>query len=350
MEGLQRQDPKDQLTRAPIPDFMIGVASTKVPDQAPLPHHRMTTVASGGSPAARDRASRRILAAAIGLSLALHGAALWEWRTRLPPIALDEGQSPRGPDQLTARLVAKAAEPEPAVQPAPPPPPPPPPRAATPEARKPVLTAKAAPAPRIAPPLPVPEQLRPPLEPLPPLPSPPVQPTAPPTPSPSISPPVAQAYPDLAAYVAARRRARGEPASGSAGPDDPETERRDRIVAANLASINAPTFGAQKHTGGLFQITHLGSDTAEFTFFGWNRDIKRRATQRIEVRRGSAGDIRVAVVRRMIAIIREYEQEDFTWRSARLGREVRLSARLADNEGLEHFMLRDFFGSTSSLN
>ena len=45
----------------------------------------------------------------------------------------------------------------------------------------------------------------------------------------------------------------------------------------------------------------------------------------------------------MIAIIREYEQEDFTWRSNRLGRDVTLSARAADNEGLEQFMLREFF-------
>ncbi len=93
----------------------------------------------------------------------------------------------------------------------------------------------------------------------------------------------------------------------------------------------------------MFQITQLSSDAAEFTFFGWNRDIKRRASQRIDVRRGPNGDIRIAVVRKMIAIIREYEQEDFTWRSNRLARDVTLSARAADNEGLEQFMMREFF-------
>jgi hypothetical protein len=45
----------------------------------------------------------------------------------------------------------------------------------------------------------------------------------------------------------------------------------------------------------------------------------------------------------MIAIIREYEQEDFTWRSVRLGREVTLSARAVDNAGLEDFLMREFF-------
>ena len=48
----------------------------------------------------------------------------------------------------------------------------------------------------------------------------------------------------------------------------------------------------------------------------------------------------------MIAIIREYEKEDFLWRSNRLGREVTLSARTADTEGLEQFMLREFFEVT----
>ena len=45
----------------------------------------------------------------------------------------------------------------------------------------------------------------------------------------------------------------------------------------------------------------------------------------------------------MISIIREYEQEDFTWRTTASARDVTLSARAADNEGLEQFMLREFF-------
>ena len=43
------------------------------------------------------------------------------------------------------------------------------------------------------------------------------------------------------------------------------------------------------------------------------------------------------------AIIREYEQEEFLWRSQTLG-EIKLSARRADNAELERFFLRDFFG------
>jgi hypothetical protein len=211
-----------------------------------------------------------------------------------------------------------------------------------------VIAAERSPGPRVPPP-----PIAPPIEPMP-VPQPPrlrelepsplrMPPEPMPAPAPS-APDVAEAYPDLSSYIAARRRARGEAAAGPTSTAEDDNARRNRIVAANLASINAPTFGAvQRNSGGLFQITQLSDDAAEFTFFGWNRDIRRRASQRIEVRRGNHPDIRLAVVRRMIGIIREYEQEDFIWRSSRLGRDVTLSARTADTEGLEQFMLREFF-------
>jgi hypothetical protein len=65
-------------------------------------------------------------------------------------------------------------------------------------------------------------------------------------------------------------------------------------------------------------------------FYGWNKNVERNTAQLIEVRRGVNSDIRIAVVRRMIAIIREHEHEDFIWESKRLGRNVSLSARARD--------------------
>ena len=63
----------------------------------------------------------------------------------------------------------------------------------------------------------------------------------------------------------------------------------------------------------------------------------------VEVRLGGNGDMRIAMVRRMIALIRETEQGDISWDSYRLGRIVQLSARPADNAGLEEFMMHEFF-------
>lgn len=103
------------------------------------------------------------------------------------------------------------------------------------------------------------------------------------------------------------------------------------------------TFGYDPdRSGGVFQIQLMSYDYAEFAFIGWNKDIRRITKQLIEVRKGDNSDIRIAVVRRMIAIIREHVQEDFLWESQRRGY-LTLSARLKDNKALEDFLMGEFF-------
>lgn len=173
---------------------------------------------------------------------------------------------------------------------------------------------------------------------------------------PSLPPPApsaaagAAAEGDLSSYIEARRRARAQTAPAAADnasrapPIEDDNTRANRIAAANLGSDRKPTFGSDpKKGGGIFDVRRLSYDYAEFAFFGWNKDISRNTSQLIEVRKGSHSDIRLAVVRRMIAIIREHEQDDFVWESKRLGRNIVLSARARDNSGLEDFMMREFF-------
>lgn len=156
---------------------------------------------------------------------------------------------------------------------------------------------------------------------------------------------------DLSSYIEAKRRARAEPAPAAPAASTPvapriedDDARRDRIAAANLAAPRAPAFGYDPgRRGGAFQIQRMGFDDAEFIFYGWDRDARRNMARLIEVRKGANSDIRVAVVRRMIAIIRDYEQGDFLWESSRLGRSLTLSARARDNAGLEDFMMHEFF-------
>jgi hypothetical protein len=183
-----------------------------------------------------------------------------------------------------------------------------------------------------------------------------------PSPPPSVASPAAPAPPspgnDLSSYIEAQRRSRiasaptpppsPAPSRAPSAPVEDEAARADRAVAANLGLNRAPTFGpdATRSGGGVFQIQRLGYSDAEFLFYGWNKDIRRNTTQLIEVRKGDASDIRLAVIRKMIAIIRENEQEEFLWESPRLGRNVTLSARLRDNAGLEDFMLLEFFRTT----
>ena len=65
----------------------------------------------------------------------------------------------------------------------------------------------------------------------------------------------------------------------------------------------------------------------------------------IEVDAGLGGDIELAMVRRMIELIRTHYTGDFRWESHRLGRVVVLSARPADQPGLEEFLVKEFFDS-----
>ncbi len=146
---------------------------------------------------------------------------------------------------------------------------------------------------------------------------------------------------DLSAYIAARRRERGEPPS-----DAGEIQRATPGVniAANLPT---PATGVatqnRRRGGGMFEIRRMNYDDAAFEFFGWNNEMGRKAPQLVEVRIGDNPDMRTAVVRRMIAIIREHSNSDFIWRSPHHEDGVTLSARLQDNGELESFLLHDLF-------
>lgn len=275
----------------------------------------------------RDRIAIPTVWVALALSLGLHALLLWGWLPRPVLVPFDELEKGRKSGALALRLAPpRNAQPEvPVVPPAPPAP------AARPK-------PAPAPAPRRAKPVP------------PASPSPPVLAIEQPgKPAAAVTPPPAQ---DFAALVESRRRAResAQPPQPAAPPSPPpqpqesEQARHSRIVAENLGLNRRPSFGTdRRHGGGIFQIERMGYDSAEFQFFGWNSAIQRESRQVIEVRRGTNPSMELAVVRRMIAVIREQADGDFLWESNRLGRDVVLSARPADNAGLEDFLLREFF-------
>ena len=269
---------------------------------------------------------------AIALSLLVHIAVMWQWLPQIRRPSPEQSELGQARGSLVVQL-------------APPPRPPSAPVPAAPPAlqAQPAPAIRAVPAPRPPPPPPVIAHKTPPPTPVPTVPAPTVAAPAP------LRPP---ADGDLASYIEARRRARGDstpaapPSPGSvanAPAAEDDKARSNRIAAANLAT-RRQTFGYDpRQGGGVFQIMRVGYTSAEFMFFGWNKDIRRNTKQVIEVEKGNNADTRIAVVRKMISIIREYEQEDFLWESQRLGRNLMLSARARDNAGLEEFMLREFF-------
>lgn len=278
-----------------------------------------------------DRITIPTIWVAFALSLILHAVALWGWLPKVPMLPFEDSKQGKPSGSLAVRLAPLPSRP-PSAAPVPPP--------------APVIQAQPAPAHRPPPPK---AAQRPPSAPR-------VLALERPSPS-SATPPPAEAarppaYDDLASYIEARRRAREPapappPSQGSPPappPTESERERNNRAVAANLGLNRTPGFGADRNRGGgIFQIQRMGYDDAEFFFFGWNKYISRNSQQMIEVRRGDNATMEIAVVRRMIAIIREHESGDFVWESRRLGRDISLSARMADNAGLEDFMVREFF-------
>ena len=262
----------------------------------------------------------------LALSLLLHVAVFWRVETPPRHLTLDDGKPGQSSSGIAVRLAPPAAPrlSAPAT---------PPPAAAKSAARRPPPVARPAPA-VIA------------------MSKPPSAAAAPPTPAavvesaPPLRPPPEV---DFAASIEARRRARegATPQQASPASDVPtfesEADRARRIANANLAT-KPITFGYDPAAGGgVFQIKRLSLNDAEVAFYGWNREIRRKTLQNLEISKGANADIRLAVVRRMIAVIRDYEADDFQWESRRMGRSLVLSARPRDNARLEEFMMMEFF-------
>lgn len=147
---------------------------------------------------------------------------------------------------------------------------------------------------------------------------------------------------DLSDYInqaKARRRAEGfidndDMAANTATPQPTADEIRMANVRRNLQTPG---------TSGIFQILRIGPRTAEFSFRAWTTGQSNPRLQTIQVEAGPDGNVELAMVRRMIQLIREHYKEDFNWESHRLHRVVVLSAREKDSAGLEDFLMREFF-------
>jgi hypothetical protein len=149
----------------------------------------------------------------------------------------------------------------------------------------------------------------------------------------------------MSAMIAARRErrraaeaalARGEPE----GTAPPQPDAATASIARNLATLHG-----REGVGGVFQILHMGTRTGEFAFNGWRPDSRRQWREVIEVDAGQGGNLELAMVRRMIELIRTHYSGDFNWESHRLQRVVLLSARPEDSAELEDFLMREFFGT-----
>jgi hypothetical protein len=165
----------------------------------------------------------------------------------------------------------------------------------------------------------------------------------PPRHSPETVPPKDNAPTDMASYVKAQQakrqasdtdaaRQNAEAVAREIGPN--EEQKRDERIKNNF----------KNGTNGIFEISSLSSRHAAFSFRGWTNDYSNSRRESFEVDASTGQDVRLLMIKKMIALIRQHYQGDFNWESHRLDRVVIQSARLEDNAGLEDFMMMEFFG------
>jgi len=161
--------------------------------------------------------------------------------------------------------------------------------------------------------------------------------------------PIVQAPPEqdmMSMLNAARERRRAQEQSSQENTaNQPGRGMSPQEVAEANVRRSMQQANGREGTGGVFQITSKSLRMATFTFRGWKPDRQNSFKKTIEVDAGLGGDIEIAIIRRMIVLIREEYQGDFSWESHRLGRVVTLSARQQDTAELENFMMKEFFGS-----
>lgn len=252
---------------------------------------------------------RRRIGIALAVSLAAHVAFFViaprmrsgeQLATASQPFTVQITQEPPAPPE------AVRAPPEPPRQPPQPVRPPPTPMVVPPKRE-----------PRIQP-VPVPQTLPPPQAPV------PKAPDAPPM--------------DMLAMIEERRAQRRAAEESRRRPPPVEAPKED------AATRNLKTLTGREGVSGVFQILRKSTRTGEFAFNGWRPDARGQWREVYEVDAGLGGNIELAMVRRMIELIRTHYTGDFNWESYRLQRVVVLSARPEDSAGLEDFLMREFFG------
>ncbi|MER0169118.1 MAG: hypothetical protein DU489_00595 [Nitrosomonas sp.] len=213
---------------------------------------------------------------------------------------------------------------------------PPPPEPEKPKIEEPKPAPKSPPLPAQARPQTKPKAAEKPVKPKAPIPTKEIAKTkAPPQPP-------ADAPSDLSEYInqsKARRRAEGLFDT----PDSAPAATAKQLSADEIRMANIRRNLQNPGTSGIFQIIRIGPRTAEFSFRAWTTGQSNPRLQTVHVEAGPDGNVELAIIRRMIQLIREHYKEDFNWESHRLHRVVVLSAREKDTAGLEEFLMREFF-------
>ena len=150
---------------------------------------------------------------------------------------------------------------------------------------------------------------------------------------------------DLMSYIKAKRQHSQELEDYAARENKAAIANARGPTIDELRDANIKRNLQQQGTSGIFEIRQKTFRTGQFSFKGWKNDYSNSRLEIIDVEAGTDGNIDLAIVKKMIEIIRREFKGDFNWESQRLGRVIVLSARMEDNAGLEEVLMREFFAT-----
>jgi hypothetical protein len=166
-----------------------------------------------------------------------------------------------------------------------------------------------------------------------------------PKPKPTPEPDIAQT--DMGAMLNATRERRHPQTADNAHENGERAgdsgEPSEDLATANIKNDLKRRTSKHDGTNGIFQILSKGTRTGQFSFRGWQTGSQSNWRETISVDAGPNGNVELAMVRKMIELIRKHYPGDFNWESHRLGRVLVLSARPQDSAELEAFLMREFF-------
>ncbi len=141
---------------------------------------------------------------------------------------------------------------------------------------------------------------------------------------------------DMMALVNANRQRRQSEEQSATAKErgTPNEDQRDAVIKRNLA---------QEGTNGIFQVRDVGLHNAQLSFKGWKKNYNNARLEIFDVQAKPGETIELAIVRKMIVIIRKDYSGDFEWESQRLGHSITKSARIEDTAELEQFLMREMF-------
>ncbi|WP_128083071.1 hypothetical protein [Collimonas arenae] len=273
----------------------------------------------------RQRASRQRTPKIVGvlISILLHGVGIWYLLTQLPPDVKIESPAPgnMGTVSITLAPVPHSAPPQPVKTP------PKPKTTPTPaKPRKPTPRIVQSPRAITA-----------------------ITPQTIVTPQPDAPKYQQSVEEDFSSHIQAARerreaaQAQERALAGETSPPDETPQSSNDIARANIQAQRGWMGIDKSKTGGIFEVRDKTPFRATLIFHGWNADTSRNAMQQIPVERGGEDSIEMAVVNKMIELIRKKTNGDIPWRSQRLGRVITLSARVKDTAELQQFLMQEMF-------